>query len=62
MSDGLEGVVAARTVLSHADGESGTVWVRGHTINELVAHGILARDEGGGRSTSYSLAEIKADR
>jgi Fic family protein len=31
-------------------------------INELVAHGILARDEGGGRSTSYSLAEIKADR
>ena len=31
-------------------------------INELVAHGILARDEGGGRSTSYSLAEIRADR
>ena len=31
-------------------------------INELVAHGILARDEAGGRSTSYSLAEIKADR
>lgn len=31
-------------------------------INELVALGILARDEGGGRSTSYSLTEIKADR
>jgi Fic family protein len=31
-------------------------------INELVAQGILARDEAGGRSTSYSLAEIKADR
>ena len=31
-------------------------------INELVAHGILARDEAGGRSTSYSLTEIKADR
>lgn len=30
-------------------------------INELVAHGILARDEGGGRSTSYSLTEIKSD-
>jgi len=30
-------------------------------INELVARGILARDEGGGRSTSYSLTEIKAD-
>jgi len=40
MSDGLEGVVAAQTVLSHADGESGTVWVRGHTIGDLVAfHG-----------------------
>jgi citrate synthase len=40
MNDGLEGVVAARTVLSHADGEHGTVWVRGHPIAELVArHG-----------------------
>ncbi len=32
MADGLEGVVAAETVLSHADGERGIVWVRGHTI------------------------------
>jgi citrate synthase len=40
MNDGLEGVVAARTVLSHADGEHATVWVRGHPIAELVArHG-----------------------
>jgi len=40
MNDGLEGVVAAQTVLSHADGEHGTVWVRGHPIAELVArHG-----------------------
>jgi Fic family protein len=31
-------------------------------INELVAQGILARDEAGGRSTSYSLTEIKAER
>lgn len=31
-------------------------------INELVAGGILARDKAGGRSTSYSLTEIKADR
>jgi Fic family protein len=30
-------------------------------INELVARGILARDEGGGRSTSYSLTQIKTD-
>jgi citrate synthase len=40
MSEGLEGVVAAKTVLSHADGESGEVLVRGHPITELVAeHG-----------------------
>jgi citrate synthase len=40
MSEGLEGVVAAQTVLSHADGEGGQVWVRGHAIGELVArHG-----------------------
>jgi citrate synthase len=40
VSGGLEGVVAAETVLSHADGEQGIVWVRGHTIGDLVAdHG-----------------------
>ena len=39
-NEGLEGVVAAQTVLSHADGERGIVWVRGHEIGELVArHG-----------------------
>jgi citrate synthase len=39
-SEGLEGVVAAKTILSHADGEQGIVWVRGHTIDDLVArHG-----------------------
>jgi citrate synthase len=40
MSEGLEGVIAAKTVLSHSDGELGNVWVRGHAIAELVArHG-----------------------
>jgi citrate synthase len=38
VSGGLEGIVAAETVLSHADGEQGIVWVRGHTIGDLVAH------------------------
>lgn len=37
MNSGLEGVIAADTVLSHADGESGEVWVRGHTIEKLAA-------------------------
>src|SRR6202035_2371969 len=40
MNGGLEGVIAAETVLSHADGESGAVWVRGHTVESLAAeHG-----------------------
>jgi citrate synthase len=38
MANGLEGVIAAETVLSHADGERGIVLVRGHTIPDLVAH------------------------
>jgi citrate synthase len=42
MNSGLEGVVAAETVLSHADGETGAVWVRGHTIEALAARGYEA--------------------
>jgi citrate synthase len=37
MNNGLEGVVAAETVLSHADGKSGVIWVRGHTVESLAA-------------------------
>src|SRR5471030_2710053 len=36
MNNGLEGVVAADTVLSHTDGDTGTIWVRGHTVDDLV--------------------------
>jgi citrate synthase len=40
MSGGLEGVVAAETVLSHTDSAAGMVWVRGHALPSLVAeHG-----------------------
>ena len=38
MSNGLDGVVAAETVLSHTDRHSGMVWVRGHDLPDLVAH------------------------
>src|SRR5882757_5164126 len=38
MTEGLEGVIAAKTVLSHSDGEQGTVWVRGHLIDDLVTY------------------------
>jgi citrate synthase len=37
MRPGLEGVIAAETVLSYADPHSGRQWVRGHTIAELAA-------------------------
>lgn len=37
MDSGLDGVIAAETVLSHSDGERGILWVRGHTLDELVA-------------------------
>ena len=37
MDSGLEGVIAAETVLSHSDGERGILWVRGHALPELVA-------------------------
>src|SRR5271165_4715698 len=36
MNSGLEGIVAAETVLSHSDGETGTIWLRGHTVEDLV--------------------------
>jgi len=37
MDSGLAGLIAAETVLSHSDGTQGILWVRGHTLAELVA-------------------------
>src|SRR5260370_11014136 len=37
MDSGLAGLIAAETVLSHSDGARGILWVRGHTMPELVA-------------------------
>lgn len=37
MQPGLEGVVAAETVLSHADPQTGMQWLRGHPLPEVVA-------------------------
>jgi citrate synthase len=40
MVGGLDGVVAAETILSHTDATNGMVWVRGHDLPTLVAwHG-----------------------
>jgi citrate synthase len=38
MSDGLEGVVAAETVLSEVDGEAGRLVIRGYPIGTLSGH------------------------
>jgi citrate synthase len=38
MANGLDGVVAAETILSHTDPANGMVWVRGHDLPDLVAH------------------------
>ena len=37
MTNGLDGVVAAETILSHTDQTNGMVWVRGHDLPTLVA-------------------------
>ena len=37
-NNGLEGVIAADTVLSHTDGNTGTIWVRGHTVDDIVSN------------------------
>src|SRR4051794_10857643 len=37
MDSGLAGFIAAETVLSHSDGARGILWVRGHTLPDLVA-------------------------
>jgi citrate synthase len=40
MNSGLEGVVAAETVLTHVDGDQGIWWLRGHGLGEVIAqHG-----------------------
>src|SRR5580698_8079116 len=35
MSDGLEGVIAAETVLSEVDGEAGRLVIRGYSLDQL---------------------------
>ncbi len=36
MASGLDGVVAAETILSHTDADKAMVWVRGHALPSLV--------------------------
>ncbi|MDR3507781.1 MAG: citrate synthase/methylcitrate synthase [Caulobacteraceae bacterium] len=38
MSDGLEGVIAADTVLSEVDGEAGRLVIRGRSLDDLSGH------------------------
>ena len=36
MSDGLEGVIAADTVLSEVDGDAGRLVIRGYSLDDLA--------------------------
>jgi citrate synthase len=38
MSEGLDGVIAAETILSHVDGEAGRLIYRGHAMEDLAGH------------------------
>jgi citrate synthase len=65
MNSGLEGVVAADTVLSHTDGDTGTIWVRGHTIGDLVANhgfeGTVAIIWDGFAGTALTRASVQSE-
>lgn len=65
MDNGLEGVIAAKTVLSHSDGERGILWIRGHTLPQLVAEhgyeGAVALLWEGFAGNGLSRAAIRAE-
>ena len=65
MNDGLKSVVAADTVLSRADGETGMIWVRGHTLADLVARhgyeGTIAIIWEGFAGNSLTRAKIESE-
>src|SRR5437868_11284568 len=64
MDSGLAGLIAAETVLSHSDGARGILWVRGHTLPELVAdfgyEGAVGLLWEGFAGTGLSRAEMRA--
>ncbi len=65
MDSGLADIVAAETVLSHTDGERGQIWVRGRTLDELVAgdgyEGAIATLWEGFAGDGLTAARIRAD-
>jgi citrate synthase len=65
MDSGLADTIAAETVLSHSDGERGQIWVRGRTLEELVAgdgyEGAIAILWDGFAGDGLTAARIRAD-
>lgn len=55
--DGFEGKLTSSKWAALAKTSADTAL---RDINDLVARGVLAKDEAGGRSTSYSLADRPA--
>lgn len=70
MKSGLEGVVAAETVLTHVDGAKGIWWLRGHPLDEVIAdHGfegaialLWENFAGEGLTREHIRAELGASR
>lgn len=64
MDSGLAGLIAAATVLSHSDGARGILWVRGHTLPDLVANfgyeGAVGLLWDGFAGTNLSREEMRA--
>lgn len=62
---GLEGVVVADTVLSHADPESGLLWIRGRPLADLIARhgheGTIALVWEGFAGTGLTRAAVAAE-
>src|SRR3954467_4098188 len=64
-SDGLAGVVAATTRLSHVDGEAGELIIAGFPVGELAAHATFEQTTWllwhGELPTPAELAAFRAD-
>ena len=56
---GLAGFVAAETVLSHSDGARGILWVRGHTLPDLVERFKIERERRADNSVLRGFAELR---
>ena len=59
MSDGLEGVIAADTMLSEVDGDAGRLVIRGYSLDQLsglIREQLEALQQSQGSTTGFPAA------